>query len=92
MSNKAILKNKYVTIWDGQWGKQIVIEKSYKDKKTQEWKRSNKFFENELPELISALQEAMQLVGTEDTEQGSEISFNDSSDPTNVFNEDDIPF
>lgn len=84
-SNKPILKNKYVTVWDGQWGKQIVIEKSYKDKKTKEWKSSNKFFENELPELISALQEAMLTLGVPTNEQAEENIIN-------TFDDSDIPF
>lgn len=85
MSNKPLLKNKYVTVWDGQWGKQIVIEKSYKDKKSNEWKRSNKFFENELPELISALQEAMLTLGVPSNEEAQETNTND-------FDDDSIPF
>ena len=80
MSNKPAFKNKYVTVWDGDYGKTFVVEKSYKDKKTDEWKRSNKFFENEMPALLEALKEAMQ--------SRSEVVQED----TNDFSDEEIPF
>lgn len=87
MSNKPILKNKYVTVWPpGEYGHSIVIEKSYKDKKTQEWKRTNKFFENELPTLLEAVKEAIQALANS--------SENDEAlqNITNAFDDQDIPY
>ncbi len=57
MSNRPAFKNKYITVWDSNWGLSITIEKSYKDKKTDSWKKSNKFFSNELPALKEAISE-----------------------------------
>lgn len=60
MSKQPEFKNKYVTVWDSQYGLNLVVEKSYKDKKTNEWKKSSKFFMNEAPALIEAIKEALQ--------------------------------
>ena len=86
MSNKPEFKNQYITIWPpNQYGRQIVIEKRYKDKKTEEWKATNKYFENELPKIFEALKEAMQHLGVPSNEEALE-------NITNTFDDDSIPF
>lgn len=43
---------------NGSYGKSYVVQKSWKDKKTGEWKRSSiNLFENELPKLKKVLEE-----------------------------------
>jgi hypothetical protein len=85
MSSKPEFKNKYCTVWPaGQYGRNLEVKKSYKDKKTGEWKESTKFFENEIPALFEALKEVMSLLNGQDAEAIENV--------TNVYNDEDIPF
>lgn len=92
MSNKPAFKNKYFTVWDGKFGPTVTVEKRYHDKKTDTWKSSNKFFENEMAAFCVALKEVMEHLGIEDGNKEVEAAFDDANDPTNVFNDEDIPF
>ena len=72
---------------------ELVIQKTYKDKATGAYKETKYLFENELPTLISMLQEAQTWIATnrttgEDVRNVMGANFNVTSDD----DIDDLPF
>lgn len=53
-------KNKGIEVaaWNGQWGKQFTYRKTFKDKKTGEYKEAKFLFEDDVIKLAELLQEA----------------------------------
>lgn len=52
-------KNKIsLAVWQNPKSKSVTLQRSYFDKETQQHKNISSFFDNQIPDLIAALEEA----------------------------------
>ena len=84
-----------ITAWKNDYGLSYTITKTYKDKKTDEWKESKYLYKSDLEKLLNILPSAVEWATEKEPTRdapGKELVGEPGEQKAPSFDDDDIPF